>query len=306
MELFPSPIVYKAIPPPSPGLPAMPKPLDLGRPTHWVGDDGANCFIEVAGNFAAVAFRRGPLSKPRPERQEIRGFSAASRLRLFKLTNQIDYESAGRCTFVTATWRDELGVPNSADVTYARSRFQRAMERIAGKEMPGLWRVEWKERRSGRWKGRLLPHVHVIYFKAGFLPVRQVGDAWAKALGFRGRVSVKMNEITSLHMCLMYVSKYLAKVAAERNLDIASYLNTSPGGRHWGIFRKPLLPMSETVLVRVKPGPLVESIRKLATEAYSRTPQDTEAGFCVFGEAAKRIRELVDEYCLTSTEGSVH
>ena len=172
--------------------------------------------------------------------------------------------------------------------------------------MPGIWRVEWAKRLTGVWKGRLMPHVHVIYFRAGFLPVKDVGAAWARSIGFRGRVDVKMNEITSLHMCLRYVSKYLAKVAAERNLDIASYLNTEPGGRHWGVFRKPLLPMSETVMVRVKPGPLVESIRRIATEAYAGTPQDMDAGFCVFGEVAKRIRELIDEYCLTSPEGSVH
>ena len=304
-SLFPTPIVSLA-PPPDLGLPPLPKPIDLDKPTHWRGDDGANCVIEVCGNFVGVAFLRGPLSKLPPERQEIKGFSAASRLRLFKLTNRIDYESAGRCTFVTSTWRDELGVPTSADVTYARSRFQRSLERLAGKEMPGLWRVEWKERRTGRWKGRLLPHVHVIYFKAGFLPVKDVGEAWSRAIGYRGRVSVKMNEITSLHMCLMYVSKYLAKLPAERNLDIASYLNTEPGGRHWGVFRKPLLPISEAVVIRVRPGQLVESIRKLATEAYVRTPQDREAGFCVFGEVAKRVRELVDEFCLTSPDGSVH
>jgi hypothetical protein len=298
MNLFPPPS-FATGPPPSPGLPPLPRPLDTDRPIRWLGDDGRNVFIEIQGQLACVAFRHGPLSAAPPVRQEIRGFSAASRLRLFKTINRLDFSAAGRCTFMTTTWRDEVGRPDKHELTRVRSAFQKAIERMAGCGLPGIWRVEWKKRKSGRYVGQVMPHVHVIYFKIPYLDKIDITAAWARAIGWKGQVSCKVKGVKNLRMTLSYVSKYIAKIDDLSNLDIVSYLARIPAGRAWGIYRKDLMPMADRTLIRVLPGQLVYRIRQIAIAAYAKTPVDDETGFCVFGPASEEIGRLVDEYCLT-------
>lgn len=298
MSLFPPPSIATG-PSESPGLPPLPRPLDTDRPIRWLGDDGRNVFIEVQGQLACVAFRRGPLSVAPPVRQEIRGFSAASRLRLFKTINRLDFGSAGRCTFLTTTWRDEVGRPDKEEITRARSAFQKSIERMADCELPGIWRVEWKKRKSGRYVGQVMPHVHVIYFRIPWLDKMDITAAWARAIGWAGRVSCKVKGIKDLRQAMYYISKYVAKLDDLCNLDIVSYLAKNVGGRPWGIYRKPMLPMADRTLIRVLPGQLVYRIRQIAVAAYAKTPIDEEKGFCVFGPASEEIGRLVDEYCLT-------
>lgn len=274
----------------------------MKRPIRWLGDDGRNVFIEVQGQLACVAFRKGPLAyKPAP-REEIRGFSAASRLRLFKTINRLDFGSAGRCTFLTTTWRDELGRPDPEEITRARSAFQKSIERMAQSALPGVWRVEWQKRKTGAYAGQYMPHVHVIYFRIPYLEKEAVTDAWARAINWNRHVSVKINEIVNLRMCLYYVSKYIAKMDVFGNLDIVSYLARHQAGRKWGIYRKNLLPVADKTEMRVLPGTLVERIREAAIRAYDKTPVDKETGFSVFGPAAQEIQRIVDEFCLTDGE----
>lgn len=304
MELFPPPSIATC-PYESPGLPPLPRPLDTDRPIRWLGDDGRNVFIEIQGKLACVAFRRGPLSVAPPVRQEVRGFSAASQLRLFKAINRLDFGAAGRCTFLTTTWRDEVGRPDKAEITRARSAFQKSIERMAGAKLPGIWRCEWKKRKSGRYVGQVMPHIHVIYFKIPYLDKKDITAAWARAIGWAGQVSCKVKGIKNLRMTLNYVSKYIAKLDDLCNLDIVSYLAGSVTGRPWGIYRKDMMPMADRALIRVMPGQLVYRIRQIAIKAYAKTPVDDETGFCVFGPASEEIGMLVDEYCLTASAESV-
>jgi len=297
MSLFPPPSNVIAAPE-SPGLPPLPQPLKTDRPIRWLGDDGKNVFIEIQGQLACVAVRKGPLSYERKKRAEINGFSAASRLRLFKTINRLEFERAGRCTFVTATWRDELGRPEPGEITRARSNFQKSIERMAEKELPGVWRVEWQLRKSGEYKDEYMPHLHVIYFKIPFLEVKDVGKAWARAIGTDEHVSVKMNEIKEMQQCMYYIGKYVAKIDFDCNLDIPSYLGKQLGGRKWGIYRKNEMPFADRHEIRVAPGELVEKIRSIAIEAWDKTPQHPEEGFTVFGPRTRDIQEIVDQWCL--------
>jgi hypothetical protein len=307
MELFdapPLPLLYVE---PS-GLKPLPPPrgeclrkLDVA----WLGDDGSNVFIEVQGSLACVAFRQGPLSYRPSPREQVKGFSAAARLRLFKLTNRLDFTHAGRSTFVTATWRDELGRPDPKEITRARSAFQKAIERMAGCELPGIWRVEWEVRQRGRFRGKYMPHIHSLYFKIPYLPIKAVENVWARSIGWAKEVSLKMNEIDSFRKCLNYVSKYIAKLDVMCRLDIPSYLAKHQAGRKWGVYRKSLLPFAEKLSLRVAPGPLIDRIREIATCAYAKTPQEQEDGFCVFGDAAKEISKIIREWELTHVAGLV-
>jgi hypothetical protein len=296
MDLFSPPplVVYER---PS-GLADLP-PLKRTWPaTHWAGDDGRVVTLEIQGNFAAVAFSKGPQPERLRERGEVKGFSPASRLRLFKITNSLDVTRSGPCTFATTTWRDDAKRPTPSAITQARSHCHRSVERLAGRHLAGIWRVEWKVRKSGRHKGEYMPHVHTIYFDIPWVDKRSWTRAWATAIGVNGHVSVKLEKIDSLWKCLNYVSKYIAKVDLSCNLDIPSYLTTHLFGRKWGIYRRELLPRADRVEIRLFPGPLIDEIRAIATAAYAKTPQGDEAGFCVFGPAAAKIFELLDKHLL--------
>lgn len=299
MQLFPSPLCVYSHPS---GLAPLP-PLDRPKPEiHWVGDDGANVFIEIQGQLCCVAVRKGPLSAAPAKRKEINGFSKASRLRLFKLTNRLEFSRAGRCTFATCTWRDEVGRPSPAAITQARSNAQKSLERLAGQQCAGFWRIEWQNRLSGRYVGQPMPHLHAIYFNMPWVAKEEWSAAWARAIGWEGRVSVKLEEIQNLRKCLYYVSKYVAKLDALSNLDIVSYLSNYIGGRRWGTYRKNLIPLADKHELRVPPGELVDRIRAVATKAWEKTPINPDVGFSIFGPAAKEIQKLVDDWALQMQE----
>jgi len=252
----------------------------------------------------AVAISNGPLGYTPPKRQEIGGFSAASRLRLFKITNRIDFERAGRVTFMTTTWRDEVGRPSAKEITLARSDWQRSIERLCGGHVSGIWRTEWKKRLSGRYAGQPMPHIHTIYFRMPYLQKEAVTAAWARSIGWEGRVSVRLEEVVNLKACLSYVSKYLAKVPDLGNLDIESYLSSGTLGRQWGVYRKNELPLCDKWEFRIAPGPLLDKIRRLATEHYPKVTQDPGKGFVVFGNIAEKIAALC-ERDLTDSEQKI-
>lgn len=304
MELFPSGLTPPEYVHPS-GLKPLSQPFELKPKLHFLGNDGRVCEIECQGNFAAIAFRKGPLPYKPAQRGNVGGFSLASRLRMIKTVNRLDFSKAGRCTFATATWRDELGCPTPKKITLARSDFQRSVERIAGQKVPGIWRVEWKKRLSGEHKGNYMPHVHSIYFRVPYLNLGDAARSWARAIGYDGRVSFKLEEIKSIRKCLYYVSKYMAKEQHIGNLDNASYLSDHIGGRKWGMHRKNLLPMADQVKIRITPGDIAKRVREVAKKHWQGTPDEEDVGFTVFGEGALEIRKIVDEYTLQHAEFDV-
>lgn len=280
----------------------FPEPLDVKRPIRWLGDDGRNVFVELQGNVVCVAYRQGPLSYIPPKRQEIGGFSRESRMRLFKLTNRIDFQAAGRVTFVTTTWRDEVGRPSPSAITRARSAWQKTVERHARKRMPGIWRTEWKNRLSGRYAGQPMPHLHTLYFRAPYMEKQAISEGWARAIGWDGRISVRLEEVVNLRACLSYVSKYLAKICDLGNLDIVAYLAAPSVGRQWGTYRKNELPLADKWEFRVAPGELADKIRAIATKHWSKISQEKHKGYVVFGGAAEEISAMCEENLLSTDE----
>ena len=159
------------------------EPDPVKHDMRWMGDDGANVFIEWQGSLLCVAYRKGPrLCKTDRKRGKCQPFSSSSRLRMFRLINRLDWSAAGRSTFFTATWPDQLGRPMYEQITDARTKFQASWERKAKKACPGLWRVEWKIRQSGRYQGQVMPHVHAIYFGCPFCPWEWWFATWKRGV----------------------------------------------------------------------------------------------------------------------------
>ena len=264
---------------------------------RFVGDDGANVFVEWQGSLVCVAYRRGPrICKAKATRGKCLPFSRGSRLRMFKLINRFDWQRAGRSSFLTVTFPDHLGVPNSEDITYARSRFARAIEGVAGQQLSGLWRVEWKIRLSGRYVGRPMPHVHILYFATPYLPWQDVKSRWQQSLGVTTDVNTDIREVYDLKLAMHYIGKYIGKPpdpAAISSLGIGSYLNM---GRAWGCYRKSLLPLADAGVVRVPPGPMLAELRRIAREAWRGCPDSETQGYSLFGPATKEMIAVIEKY----------
>lgn len=271
---------------------------------RWVGDDGGNVVIEWQGSLVCVAYRRGPrICKGQATRGKCMPFSRGSRLRMFKLINRFDWQRAGRSSFITATFPDHLGVPNSEDITYARSRFARAVEGVAGRQVSGLWRVEWQIRKSGRFVGRPMPHVHVLYFTVPYLPGEDVQSRWQQSVGSDTYVNVDIREVRDLRLAMHYIAKYIGKApdpAAIGLLGIGSYLNM---GRQWGCYRKHLLPLADAGKIRVPPGPMVDELRRIARDAWKACPDSERQGFSLFGPATEKMKEVIEKYVADSVRG---
>lgn len=266
---------------------------------HWLGEDGLNVFVEIQGQFAAIAFRKGPKSEPPPLRGEIKFFSPASRLRMFKIVNRLDWKLAGRSTFTTLTFPDTDGRPTAERLTQIRSDWQRRMEKLWSRPTAGIWRVEWEKRKSGRYVGEYMPHVHNIHFGCTWLDKREVKEQWRIARGSNVLARIDIQEIANLKQALYYVSKYVAKAGLDCSLVIPSYLNKSIG-RQWGKYRRELLPLAtDKIYLRTIPGPVIEEIRAAAIEAWSGTPFGPEAGFTMFGPASESCRKIIDRYLLS-------
>jgi hypothetical protein len=280
----------------------VPKTAHSAPIIHWLGDDGARVFVEVQGRLVAVAVSQGPASHPRAKRQHVNGFSAASRHRLFKAINRLDANRGGKSTFATFTWRDELGRPSPEQITQARSEAHRWLERTVGRPVAGIWRVEWKDRKTGRFRGQPMPHIHGIYFQLPYVPAELWGAAWARSIGCVGRVSFKVEKIRNLRQTLYYVSKYVAKQDALSNLDIPSYLNKYLPGRKWGIYRKNRLPLAERVELRVPIGALLKRIRAACKKCWDGVPWAEDAGFTCFGPASQEVEKIIHEWACQNAE----
>lgn len=271
-------------------------------PIHWLGEDGRNVFIECQGQLLAVAFRQPPGKLPIEKRGLVKTFSRASRFRMLKTFVRLDYARCGRCTFATTTWRDEIGRPTQDGLSQFRSWLHRSVEAMAGKQLVGIWRTEWKPRLSGRFVGEPMPHVHWIYLDCPRLDKEEYARRTAQAMQV-DRVRTQLREIRGLQDCWYYISKHLAYVAKESCVLVNdAYLNKIPTGRQWSIMRKNLLPLSPPSRCRLAPGEIVDGIRQIAIEEWDKTPFDADAGFTVFGPAAARVRKYLEEKGLTLTE----
>ena len=264
---------------------------------RYLGEDGANVFIEIQGTLVVVTVRTGPrICKTDNKRGKCLPFSASSRLRLLRLVNRLDWAAAGKSSFITLTYTDRTGRPSPEEITYHRSRFQAWFEEQNHREVCGLWRVEWMDRLKGRFVGQPMPHVHVISFNCEWVDKWEVKSAWMRIIGERKSASTDIRGINDLRHCMYYIGKYIGKMPEMlkcSSLGIEAYLNI---GRAWGKYRPELLPLSDRVYFRVQNNSLVKRIRAIAKAAWKGCPDCERMGFSVFGSASKKIAELCEEY----------
>lgn len=180
----------------------------------------------------------------------VTGFSSASRRRLMRLMASLERQA--RPVFVTMTYPDAF-VDEPA-------RWKRDLD-VFGKRLARkfpltgfLWRIEFKERRTGSKAGKVAPHFHLLVYGAGYRDLlKWVSGVWWEVVGSRDQdhltVGTRVERIYSWGGILRYVGKYIAKVD-EYPLDWQ--------GKAWGVIGRKRLPWAVEVVIGLS---VIESVK---------------------------------------------
>lgn len=217
-----------------------------------------------------------------PIRAGITTFSAKSRRRILEFCNKVDYEKVGRCSLITLTYPDQQISVDYKERTQDRYLFLRRVEAHLGRQVPTLWRCEWKRRRSGRYKGYAVPHVHYLAFGIPWIDWRFIRAAWRGVLHHEGPLSTDVREAKNKRQTLLYVSKYIAKCSS---LDNVPYINNSSlTGKAWDVTRQALIPMHPPIRYIDLPPAKVDELRWLVGQAIPKYDQRLGGSVTLFGE----------------------
>lgn len=272
-------------------MPSLPPRRRRKLPVHWLGDDGKPVSITHCGQLLSVKILRRPEgSATGAKRGEITDFSKASRLRLLKKIATLDWSEAGPALFCTVTYPNRSKLLKAEEINTHLHLFRRAIEKITEKKLCILWRVEWVERKRGKHKGFIYPHLHFIFFRTNFIAWQEIRAAWKRAIGEIGYVRTDVERIENLRKCGYYVSKYCAKEGLS--LVNAAYLDSVHMGRQWGLLRPELYPSCEERTTRIELGELHDLIRALSIQCRPVVAEMPDS-YTLLGPSAHVVSQLV-------------
>jgi hypothetical protein len=240
-------------------------------------------FARIQGNVVKlyrVGCERPPhVKKPR---EAIGQWSYQSRMNLLRKLNVMDYSRVGPSVFLTLTYPDEFAkIPYTLRSKH-RAYFALQMERHFGRVCPAVWRIEWEERKSGRYTGKLAPHFHLMVFGVSEISRGLVRHWWRRALKrYRGPLVVHSKPIYSEDGALRYLSKYVSKYVP---LDLCAYHNSGfEFGRHWGILRPEHIPICPVTVERQLTEREIKIVRQWAYGRWDTYDPENGGGFTVLG-----------------------
>lgn len=269
-------------------VPFVPKSQKRRMAEHFMGiNPDAKWTLHVQGSCVVVKHRLGvPFPIETPIRRPVTEFTKASRMRLLRCLNRINWKNIDKSLFITLTYPDTIEYLKYKNRNKHRGIFLRSLEAYFGTKIGTIWRCEWKERLSGARKGRLAPHLHMIVFGQQYIHHAKVMKMWAKAIGHKGRVSTHVALITGHQGALKYLAKYVSK---EHYLDIGAYLNNGVQiGRHWGMSRRSVIPWGKVEFngeITTDEAQALQTVEESVNQQYDPA---LGAGFTLLGDDAKK------------------
>lgn len=254
-------------------------------------------------------------------RGHVTTFSPRSRKRMLDDLARIDEKNAGFIAFVTLTYPDQKGIPSYEDTERDRSSFLKRIMRLSP-EASAIWRREYEVRKSGLFKGLIVPHYHMLFFNLPFLPHENLNEMWKGVIKCSGYVRTEIKGLESWRQAFYYASKYLAKPEEEEesrdeascpaagtagqegeergafcSLVYGTYLTGKveakevqergkpySTGRHWGKFNAKKLPYAKQNIVVLPDGKWVKSFRLLASSKYYPAGIENGYGFTIYDD----------------------
>jgi len=266
---------------------ALPHYLNAGIPVRFV--------VTKRGSLltAKLIVPPPPFAKPVP-RGDIKEFSRASRLRMLKWVAAIDWQRATPASFVTLTYPDSRASVSMEQRTMNRHLFIRDIESHLGNDTYGIWRIEWKSRKSGKLIGKQVPHFHLLLMNVPYIPYQKIRLWWKRALQHDGLLATDIRQCKNAKQAALYVAKYMTKVPASSSLDNHAYL--SKRGRHWGLMRQrsiPLCPLEAGV--KIEPLQFEAAYDEACRVMPWLTPGQPDS-FTALGKKADQLYEIFRKY----------
>lgn len=225
--------------------------------------------------------------KLKTKRGNVTTFSRKSRLKLLKLIATVDWGKIPNSLFMTLTYPDKVDWTTCKARNKHKYLMMRFVEKHLGRPVKGVWRIEWKPRKSGECVGMIAPHYHLLLLGEVWIPWRKIREWWLKAIAWDKTVSTHVRRCQSAKKAALYVSKYVAKVDRHLNLDNGPYLNTR--GRHWGVLRKGLIPRMPVVRVNDLTPDEVDFLCRKANEYLKWRQANDDNGFALLGDIANYL-----------------
>jgi len=298
--------------------------LDRIQESAWGKVHADYCWnvIEWQGNYLCWKVRRRHYKPDNiKKRGNVKGFSRSSRLRLMKSFARIDIGENMPYLFMTLTYPDTVLLRDRwieksklelmtrenylaldyLHITQHRWVFWRYLEKHLGKQIPGIWRIEYKPRLSGVHKDFPMPHLHILIAQHGYVRWQEVRWFWQSTIGERF-VNVDVRGVYNPEVTLHYLSKYIGKEETD-TLEHDAYLDSLPFGRQWGYMRKPLIKQEDKWTGRYFETDQLASLRQYASpESF----EVQETGMCSFTLIGPRAKEIGNLLLASDLDGHIH
>jgi hypothetical protein len=254
-------------------------------------------YLRVQGDCVEVVklfnYTRSPQDV---NRGQVEGFTKTARMRLLRTIAHINWHALGRSLFVTLTYPDKVGETAYDERSKHRYLFLRYLEKHVGRQVPVLWRVEWKPRKTGYNVGKIFPHIHLLVGGVDYVDHRTIRKWWRSIVHVNGPLCTDVQTVEPDGVAALYTAKYTAKYTS---LDNVTYHNRkSTLGRHWGFCRKHLFTFHEISWLREMTDEQAAWFRNLAAQTFRHYDGTLGGGFTLFGEA---FRRMADEKCAEMT-----
>lgn len=222
---------------------------------YKIAEDVPSIEISVGGSLAVVktGLKFDTSRDVGGIRGDISGYSSASRRRMMRLISST--ERSNRPLFVTLTYPDIYNHDHTAwkrDIDVFSKRFARSFE-----DSSFIWRIEFKERKSGSCKGEIAPHFHLLAWGIGLREARRfIGKAWYEVVGSGSKehrkAGVSVERVRGWRGTISYTSKYIAK---------SDTFPAGWNGRVWGAKNREKMPIAPKVMIMITQDVATKCVR---------------------------------------------
>lgn len=197
---------------------------------------------------------RSASHKQAHKRGKIVGFSKGSRRRMMTMMARIDKSELP--IFVTLTYPDEY--PSAKKYKRDIKAFIQRLKRrwpVAG----GVWKLEFEIRKTGKNKGNLAPHYHILLYGVPYKEaLSEISKMWFEVVGSDDEkhlnAGTRVERIKSHRGVMAYASKYIGKLISQDEVRESC-------GRIWGYFG--LIPFADEVKIIINREMAVKLLRNL-------------------------------------------
>jgi len=261
--------------------------------------DNTYTSLEYQGRYLAIKKHVPQYVKKRPgKRGKITGFSRAQRLALLKKLAIWNWDEIKNSLFITLTYADSDTPPDQNQRNKHRYLWHRLLEKHFKANVPALWRIEYKPRKTGTNIGECYPHWHFLVLGRRWLPKDTIRAMWQNASGNTENQVVDVKGAKRHQAVGMYIAKYCSKEAVSSSLVYASKHNSF--GRHYGVLRQDQIPLYDRIEVPKLTPLQIAELTELARANLPWLTPEVEESFTLLGSKAMDmyshfVNNLLDE-----------